>query len=133
MPNDARIEELAKGAHIPCGSTQDCLAKIEEALRTAIREAREEQAVWMIERKANGPIPAMWWTGGAAFGVQRDCWTVDPQHGVKFSAAIDATTAHIALMTLSGIRTENMREKHLERVTITEHLFLTAQLPTKKG
>ena len=43
MPNDARIEELAKGAHIPCGSTQDCLAKIEEALRTAIREAREEQ------------------------------------------------------------------------------------------
>lgn len=80
--------------------------------------------VWMIERKANGPIPPMWWTGGKAFGVQRDCWTDDAQHGVKFLTAIDATAAHIALMSLSNIKTENMREKHIERVTITEHLFV---------
>ena len=83
-------------------------------------------SVWMIERKANGPIPAMWWTGGTAFGVQLDCWTVDPQHGVKFCTATDATVAHIALMALSGIKTENMREKHIERVTITEHIFADA-------
>ena len=47
MPNDARVEELAHevAARIKCASTtSEWLIVIEEALRTAIREAREGQA-----------------------------------------------------------------------------------------
>ena len=46
MPNDARVEELAHevAARIKCASTtSEWLIVIEEALRTAIREAREGQ------------------------------------------------------------------------------------------
>ena len=46
MPNDARIEELSQdaAARIKCASTtSEWLIVIEEALRAAIREAREGQ------------------------------------------------------------------------------------------
>ena len=68
MPNDARIEELSQdaAARIKCASTtSEWLIVIEEALRTAIREAREPK--W-VKVEDDTPKEGEWiaaeWTGG---------------------------------------------------------------------
>ena len=93
---------------------------------------RERDVVWMIERKAHKDKPAAWWTGGLGFGRDQDVWTTDAGKGIKFADNVSAVAAHSTLIHLSGIRGQEARERHVDRVTITEHMFVSPVRPLPK-
>lgn len=85
---------------------------------------------WMIERKAKGNQPPMWWAAGAWSLTEDPGWTAAPNCAVKFADAGSATATLIALMWRDGIKGEERRKRFLERVGITEHEWPASDHPS---
>jgi len=84
-----------------------------------------ERTGWMLERKPCGKKPAMWWTGGRPPLATDNVWTQDPNAAVVWADGASATATVSAMLRIMGFRTQADRARYLERVGVTEHVWMT--------
>lgn len=109
----------------PDGSMKLCKTA---PVQAAVAAPDDISTAWLIERLAAKAKNAMWWTGGGSFSDLHsdDGWTSDANLAIKFADAPSATASISKQLVLDGIHSVSARERFCERVTITEHMFLSA-------